>query len=81
MQRFQESPECAGQRATSAALQLSSLGLALAAVVLGGVGLTRAQARKGTSIAGLVISTPLLFCVLCLMLTAATGLLPAARGG
>jgi hypothetical protein len=58
-----ESPELASKRSTVAGIQWIAVAVALLGTILGIAGLTRRDARKGTAIAGLVISLPMLLCI------------------
>jgi hypothetical protein len=69
MKRMASDPGLATERAVVSTLSLASLGVGLLAIVLAVVGLTRKSAKKGTSIAGLVVSAPLLMCVALALLT------------
>lgn len=62
--QFAESPELASKRAVVAAIQWSGVAVGLIAMVLAIAGMTRRNARKGSSIAALVISIPMLLCIL-----------------
>lgn len=75
IQRFTHDPALAGKRSVATALQFVGAAFGLVGLILAVVGLTRKQARKGTAIAGLVISAPLL---LCLLLSAMVGVAQTA---